>query len=174
MMKKILILLCFICSIFLFTACKSSQCVEFPKVYFPIEFESKYNLNEDINVKISIGLNKDDQEYYSELKDFKYNLGYTPMDQNSHDIFFGDETVILYTITDFSNDIFYYTYIEDEIHFNFTEIFTIKKEIFNQDSGVFYIFMGDVGFTMSTRIIYQKKDGNLYLQEKYKGGFYEE
>ena len=62
-------------------------------------------------------------------------------------------------------------YIENEIHFNFTETFTIKKEIFNQDSGVFYIFVGEVGLSMYTRIIFQKKDGNLYLQEKYKGSF---
>ncbi|MDE6414217.1 MAG: hypothetical protein K2K48_02270 [Anaeroplasmataceae bacterium] len=166
-MKKFLISVCFLFYVFLFSSCKSKQNVEIPNIYFPIELESKYNLDEDINIKISIGLDKYDQKRYCQIEDMHYSLAYSPMNPNANNVFSCEDTVILYTITDFNNDIYYYNYINNEYNFNFCETFTIKKEIFTQDSGEFYIFLGGWGFIIHKRIIYEKKEGSLYLQEKY-------
>lgn len=165
MKNKIFVLFFLIPAIFLLAACESQQSVYPPEDCLFIEFEPQYNLNEDVKVKISIGLQEGYQEKYSNSEELKYILGYS----KSEDISDNEEITKLLTITDFSSDLYCYTKTEDKLIFNFCEQFTIEKEIFNS-SDHFYIFMYNttsdeqtISLSISYKIEFEKSEDSLLL-----------
>ena len=170
-MKKIYLFLISFLFIVLLTSCKANKSVQMPKDYFYVEIEESYPVDEDIEVKISIGLCKSYQEYYSKLKNFKYKLGCF-LEYEDYE----SEITSFYTITDFTDDRYYYTETDDKIIYNFSEWFTLSKEIFDNEQGDFYIVLyeevnGGISYDLWQRFVYKKQDGRLYLQNKYEGDY---
>lgn len=157
----ILVLFTLFCS-----SCVSQESVYPPKDQIKIELEPEYSIYNDILVDISIGLCKESQERYISTPSFKYIVAYSknyPEDNS-------EEHTILYTITDFSSDIYYYIENGNKTIYNFKEKFSIKKEIFTDSTGVFYIFMYSTtldfngrNFTRISKIAYEKNNEKLIL-----------
>ncbi|MDE7263699.1 MAG: hypothetical protein K2N64_03450 [Anaeroplasmataceae bacterium] len=146
-----------------------------PKHYFDVEIEESYPVDEDIEVKISIGLCKDYQENFSKLEGLEYKLGCF-LEATKYE----SEIASFYTIKDFTDDRYYYTETEDEIIYNFSEWFTLNKEIFDNEQGDFWIVLyqtiqlegvNGISYGVWQRFVYKKQDERLYLQNKYEGDY---
>lgn len=155
------------------TSCKSIGDDPLPPDYrIKVDLKDTYNVNEDVTLNISIGIAKKYQERYSQTEDLKFELGYAP--ENLKEIE-REKITILYTITDFSDDKYYYTKEENEIIYHFSENFVIPKEFFSEtyffcDSyGSFCIFLGipwgdDWSFAMHRIYFYEKQGDILVIQ----------
>ncbi len=164
-MKKIICLLLMLCVMAGLCSC-DSQDVDPPKDDMKIDFEPEYNIYDDILVDISIGLCKESQESYISTPNLKYIIAYSkdhPWDNS-------DGHTILFTITDFSPDVYYYTENGNEKIYNFKEKFSIKNEVFTDTTGEFYIFMyfttsdyNGSGFSLVNKITYEKNNEALIL-----------
>lgn len=167
MMKKNILYLFLVVLFTLFcSSCDSQESVYPPKDHIKIELEPEYSIYDDILVDISIGLWKEDQENYISTPNLKYIVAYSknyPEDNS-------EEHTILFTITDFSSDIYYYTEEGNENIYNFKEKFSIKKEVFADATGEFYIFLYSTtsdfngrSFTRISKLTYEKNNETLIL-----------
>ncbi|MDE5565534.1 MAG: hypothetical protein K2I77_00985 [Anaeroplasmataceae bacterium] len=166
MKRNIFLLFLVVMGTLLFSSCNSQESVYPPKDHIKIELEPEYNIYDDILVDISIGLWKEDQENYISTPNLKYIVAYSknyPEDNS-------EEHTILFTITDFSSDIYYYTEDGNKTSYNFKEKFSIKKEVFTDSTGEFYIFMYSTTsdfngreFTQIYKLTYEKTNETLTL-----------
>ncbi|MDE6240920.1 MAG: hypothetical protein K2M08_00690 [Anaeroplasmataceae bacterium] len=166
MKKNIFLLFLVVLFTLIFSSCSSQESVYPPKDHIKIELEPEYSIYDDILVDISIGLWKEAQESYISTPNLKYIVAYSktyPADNS-------EEHTILFTLTDFSSDIYYFTENGNKIIYNFKETFSIKKEVFTDSTGEFYIFMYSTtsdfngrSFTRISKITYEKNNETLIL-----------
>lgn len=102
-----------------------------------VDLEDSYNVNEDVTLTISIGIHQRLQEVYVQDKYYKMGLAYAPKKYND----FSEDQMTLLIITDFWDDKYYYTIENNEIIYHFSEQFKIDKEVFNNSSGKFCIYL---------------------------------
>lgn len=151
------------------TATNDSIWIRYPFVYFDVKFEEEYNINEDIYLEISIGID----QIHKESDICEVILGYSDFSDPQRI----DKTEILYKIKDFSVENYYYDKFEYKdkdnntrykITCNFKKTFLIKKEIFDADKGSFFVTMWEkwpnhFNWSIGQEIIYEKIDGKLIL-----------
>ena len=166
MKKSMYILLQLLFFILLFSSCTSQESVYPSKEHIKIEVEPEYSIYDDILVNISIGLCKDYQDNYNSRQNFKYILAYSSAYPETD----YEEHTILFTITDFSSEVYYYTMDENRIIYSFKKTFLIEKEIFADTKGEFYVFMystvldfSESESTIIYRINYEKNNEVLEL-----------
>ena len=139
-----------------------------PKNYsLKVDLEESYNVNEDVTLTISIGIHQRFQEVYVQKEYYKMGSAYALKEYNDS----SKDQIILYTITDFWDDRYFYSIENNEIIYHFSEQFKIDKGIFNNSSGEFCIYLwsansnGPYGFLGRESTIYYtyKKQGDSLL-----------
>ncbi len=113
------------------TATNDSIWIRYPFVYFDVKFEEEYNINEDIYLEISIGID----QIHKESDICEVILGYSDFSDPQRI----DKTEILYKIKDFSVENYYYDKFEYKDKDNNTRYkitCNFKKNVFNQKRNI--------------------------------------
>jgi len=102
-----------------------------------IKFEDFYDLNSEVEVTVSIGLNPNYQSNFTYFENNKVVLAYSK-DGNLND----ENLTILYSITDFFKQEYYFSKNGNKIENKFCEKYVIEKDFFGNKNGsiIFMIY----------------------------------
>lgn len=106
-----------------------------------IDLEESYNLNEDVSIMVSMGIHpRFDCRYQSGKGYLKlvYEKAYTI--EGFTTLYYEDPTTI-YTFTDLSDYKYFFTREKNEIIYHFREQFIIDKDVFNNTTRNFRIYL---------------------------------
>ena len=164
-MRKIFVLLCLLLS--LCSSCKKEVPPLPPDDRFDVDLEDYYDLNEGVYLTISIGFNKDDKNWFLSYQG-KYVLSYSKERPSKNE---PQGIVVLETITDFSDDKYYYTEEKNKIIFNYQKKYLIDENIFDNTEGEFFVFMYQTEsdysrntYSMLSKFEYTKQESIVYIK----------
>jgi len=139
-----------------------------------IKFEDFYNLNSEVEITVSMGLNPDYQSNFTYFENNKVVLAYSK-EGNLND----ENLTILYSITDFSKQEYYFSKNGNKIENKFCEKYVIEKEFFGNKNGsiTFMIYQTtDDSSTYHTSMLTQKfyykiENDKIFFYSYTEGGY---
>lgn len=132
---------------------------------FKIDFEESYDPNNDVKLTISLGLSSG-----FDLADSEIQLAYS---KNRFSKINDDNVNVLFSITKFTKDDYYYTIKGKKIIYNFSEEIVIDKENFLDGQGEITFVMYHRGShswqsSIGKEYLYKLEDSRLVFYNRYR------
>lgn len=161
--RKIFLVFGFLVFSVSFISCGTNDLAWGDEYNFKIDFEESYELNKDVQLTISLGLNSGYDLANSEIQ-----LAYS---KKRFDELNDDNVTVLYSITEFSKHDYYYTKKGKRIIYNFSEEFIIEKEKFACKEGEITFVMYHTGnhswqSSIGQEYLYKIEDNRLVFYHR--------